>query len=119
VLLQGFYRRISPVGVVRVSTGIGNVSAGFGDTHVRCIPGGVATRRAPEPGPIRGDRGELFILFLTRPRHPSAGWRVRFPQPPSIGSRIADSMLSCYRVVRVDAHAPFDKGRLVVRRLVH
>jgi hypothetical protein len=27
--------------------------------------------------------------------------------------------LSCYRVVQVDAHAPFDKGRLVVRRLVH
>jgi hypothetical protein len=58
VLLQEFFRGISPVGVVRVSTGIGNVSAGFGDTratgtiHVRCIPGGVAMRRAPEPGPI-------------------------------------------------------------------
>jgi hypothetical protein len=52
-------------------------------------------RRAPKPGPIRGDRGELFILFLTRPRRPSAGRGVRFPQPPSIGSRIADSSLSC------------------------
>jgi hypothetical protein len=51
-------------------------------------------RRAPEPGPIQGDRGELFDLFLTRPRHPSAGRRVRFPQPPSIGTRIADSSLS-------------------------
>jgi hypothetical protein len=44
---------------------------------------------------------------------------VRFPQPPSIGSRIADSSLSCYRVVQVEAHAPFDKGWLVVQRLVH
>jgi hypothetical protein len=52
-------------------------------------------RRAPEPGPIRGDRGELFVLFLTRPRRPSAGRGVRFPQPPSMGSRIADSSLSC------------------------
>jgi hypothetical protein len=52
-------------------------------------------RRAPEPGPIRGDRGELFVLFLTCLRRPSAGWRVRFPQPPSIGSQIADSSLSC------------------------
>jgi hypothetical protein len=30
-----------------------------------------------------------------------------------------DSSLSCYRVIQVDAHAPFDKGWLVVRRLVH
>jgi hypothetical protein len=44
---------------------------------------------------------------------------VRFPQPPSIGPRIADSSLSCDRVVQVDAHAPFDKGWLMVRRLVH
>jgi hypothetical protein len=69
VLLQGFYRRISSVGVVHVPTGIGNVSAGFGDAcatstiRVRCIPGGVAVRRAPEPGPIRGDWGELFVLL--------------------------------------------------------
>jgi hypothetical protein len=27
--------------------------------------------------------------------------------------------LSCYRVIQVDAHAPFDKGWLVVRRLVY
>jgi hypothetical protein len=52
-------------------------------------------RRAPELGPIRGDRVELYDVFLTRPRRPSAGRRVRFPQPPSIGSRIADSLLSC------------------------
>jgi hypothetical protein len=69
VLLQGFYRGISSVGVAHVPTGIGNVSAGFGDARatgtirVRCIPGGVAVRRAPEPGTIRGHRGELFVLF--------------------------------------------------------
>jgi hypothetical protein len=69
VLLQGFYREIWSVGVVRVPTGVGNVSAGFGDTRatgairVRCILGGVAMRRAPEPGPIRGDQGELSVLF--------------------------------------------------------
>jgi hypothetical protein len=44
---------------------------------------------------------------------------VRFPQPPSIGSRIADSSSSFYRVIQVDGHASFDKGWLVVRRLVH
>jgi hypothetical protein len=30
---------------------------------VRCALGDVAVRRAPEPGPIRGNRGELFDLF--------------------------------------------------------
>jgi hypothetical protein len=101
VLLQGFSRRILPAGVVHVSTGIGDVSAGFDDARttgtfrVRCIPGGVAVRRAPEPGPIRGDRGELFVLFKTRPRRPSGGRRVRSPQPPSMGSRIADFSSSC------------------------
>jgi hypothetical protein len=76
-------------------------------------------RRAPEPGPVRGDRGELFDLFYTLPRRPSAGRRVKFPQPSSGGSRIADSSSSCYWVIQVDAHALFDKGWLVVRRLVH
>jgi hypothetical protein len=101
VLLQGFYRGIWPAGVVRVPTGVGDVSAGFGDARatgtirVRCIPGGVAMRRAPEPGPIQGDRGELFVLFRRRPRCLSAGRRVRFPQPPSVESRIADSSSSC------------------------
>jgi hypothetical protein len=67
--MQGFYRGILSVGVVRVPTGISNISADFGDARatgtirVRCISGGVAVRRAPEPGPIRGDWGELFVLF--------------------------------------------------------
>jgi hypothetical protein len=30
---------------------------------VWCALGGVAVRRAPEPGPVRSDRGELFDLF--------------------------------------------------------
>jgi hypothetical protein len=30
---------------------------------IRCTLGGVVVRRAPEPGPVRGDRGELFDLF--------------------------------------------------------
>jgi hypothetical protein len=69
VLLQGFSRGILLVGVVFVSTGIGDVTAGFGHTRasgnsrVRCTLGGVAVRRAPEPGPIRGDRGKLSVLF--------------------------------------------------------
>jgi hypothetical protein len=125
VLLQGFFREFLPVCGAFVSTGIGDVPAGFCHAHmtstscVRCTPGGLAVRRAPEPGLVRGDRGEHSILFQTHPRRPFAGRRVRFPQPPSIWSRIEDSSLSCYQVVQVDAHAPFDKGWLVVRRLVH
>jgi hypothetical protein len=69
VLMQGFSRGILSAVVVHVSTGIGDVASGFGDARatnifrVRRIPGGVAVRRAPEPGPIRGNRGELFVLF--------------------------------------------------------
>jgi hypothetical protein len=101
VLLQGFYRGIWSEGVVHIPTGVGDVSAGFDDARAasticgRRNLGGVAVCRAPEPGPVRGDRVELYDLFLTRPRRPSAGRRVWFPQPPSIGSRIAESSLSC------------------------
>jgi hypothetical protein len=100
-LLQGFSREFLPVCGAFVSIGIGDVPAGLsrtrmtGNSRIRCTTGGVAVRRAPEPGPIRGDRGELSVLFQARPRRPSAGRRVRFPQPPSIGSRIADSSSSC------------------------
>jgi hypothetical protein len=34
---------------------------------VRCSLGGVAVRRAPEPGPVRGDRAELSDLYLYAP----------------------------------------------------
>jgi hypothetical protein len=44
---------------------------------------------------------------------------VRCPRLPSSGSRIVGSLLSCYRVIQVDVRAPFDKGRLVVRRHIH
>jgi hypothetical protein len=50
VLLQGFYHGIWSVYVVRIPTGVGNISAGFGDAHAtgtirgRCIPRGVAMR---------------------------------------------------------------------------
>jgi hypothetical protein len=69
VLLQGFFRESLPVCRVFVSIGIGDVPAGLGHARmtgigcVRGIPGGVAVRRAPEPGPIRGDRSELSDLL--------------------------------------------------------
>jgi hypothetical protein len=125
VLLQGFFREFLPVCGAFVSTGIGDVPAGLGHacmigtSCVRCILGGVAMHRAPEPGPVQGDQGELSTCVSTLPRRLSAGRRVRFPQPLSIGSRIADSSSSCYWVIQVDAHAPFDKGWLVVGRLFH
>jgi hypothetical protein len=59
--------------VVHISTGVGDVSAGFGDARAagtirgRCNPGGVAVRRVPEPGPVRGDRVELYDLFFNAP----------------------------------------------------
>jgi hypothetical protein len=61
----------------------------------------------------------LSVLF-TRPfAVPPRNRGVRHPQLQSSGSRIVSSSLSCYRVIQVDAHAPFDKGRLVVRRRIH
>jgi hypothetical protein len=82
-------------------------------------PGGAAVRRAPETGPIRGDRGVLSVLLIrplvVLPRDRG----VRCPRLPSSGSRIVGSSLSCYQVIQVDVRSPFDKGRLVVRRHVH
>jgi hypothetical protein len=60
-------------GMVHVPTGIGNVSAGFGDARAAitvsggCNPEGVAVRQAPEPGPVRGDRVELYDLLFNAP----------------------------------------------------
>jgi hypothetical protein len=69
VLLQGFFRESLPACGVFVSTDIGDVPAGFGHARttgtscVRCTLGGVAMRRALEPGPVRGDRSELSDLY--------------------------------------------------------
>jgi hypothetical protein len=115
-----------PVCEVLVSAGIGNIPAGHGGAMrtylayvcARCISRGCS--RALSRTWARSRRsGRALRLVCTFPRRPSAGRRVRFPQLPSSGSRIADSSLSCYRVIQVDAHAPFDKGWLMVRRLVH
>jgi hypothetical protein len=38
------------------------------------FPGGVAVRRAPEPGPSRSERGALRLVYTPLPR-PSAGQR--------------------------------------------
>jgi DNA-directed RNA polymerase subunit RPC12/RpoP len=51
-------------------------------------PGGVAVRRAPEPGPTQGDRGKLSDLSI-RPFAALPQVRgVRCPRLPSCGSRI-------------------------------
>jgi hypothetical protein len=63
--------------------------------------------------------GRALRLVLNAPSPPSTGRRVRLPQLPSIGSRIVDFSSSWYRVIQVDAHAPFDKGWLVLRRFIH
>jgi hypothetical protein len=66
---RGFFASFLPVCEVFVSTGIGDVPAGLGRTRmtgnscVRCTLGGVGVRRAPEPGPVQGDRGELSVLL--------------------------------------------------------
>jgi hypothetical protein len=63
--------------------------------------------------------GHALRLVHTPLRRPSAGQGVRCPRLPSSGSRIVGSSLSYYRVIQVDVRAPFDKGRIVVRRHVH
>jgi hypothetical protein len=79
-----------------ISAGLSDISVGLG-------------------GAVRMCRG----LRVLGARDGEGGWGARCLQLPSSGSRIAGSSPSCYQVVQVDAHAPFDKGRLVVRRLVH
>jgi hypothetical protein len=98
---------------VLISAGLGGVSAGLGGVIRMCrrsrafgaYPRGVATRRAPEPGPVRGDRGGLSDLFVRPFVVPLRDRGVRCPQLPSSGSQIAGSSSSCYRVIQVDAHA--------------
>jgi hypothetical protein len=67
-----FFHSVLPVCEVSVSASLGNVSAGLSGAMRTCwhlpafgaCPGGVAMRRDPEPGPTRGDRGELSDLFV-------------------------------------------------------
>jgi hypothetical protein len=116
-----------PVCEVLVSAGISNIPTGLGGARrmflafvcVRCISGRCSRASSPRAWARSRRSGRALRLVCTFPRRPSTGRRMRFPQPPSSGSRIADSSLSCYWVIQVDAHAPFDKGWLVVRRLVH
>jgi hypothetical protein len=97
-----FSQRLSVCEVLD-SADVDGVSAGLGGAMrtyrhsfaFSAYPGGVAVCRSPEPGPTRGDQGELSDLFA-RPFAvlPQDGG-VRRPRLPSSGSRIADSSLSC------------------------
>jgi hypothetical protein len=77
--MQGFFREFLPVCGALVSTCIGDVPAGFGHARmsgtscVRCTSGGVAVRRAPEPGPVRGDRVSSLSCFKRALAVPSRG----------------------------------------------
>jgi hypothetical protein len=55
---------------------------------VRCSLGGVAVRRAPEPGPVRGDRGELSNLYLNDPSSSLRGTEGEVSATPI--DRVAD-----------------------------
>jgi hypothetical protein len=74
VLLQGSFREtLQCAGRLFQPTSAIFQPASVRHTHtagavcVRCSLGGVAVRRAPEPGPVRGDRGELSDLYLYAP----------------------------------------------------
>jgi hypothetical protein len=119
VLLQGFLTEF--VSVRGVSFSRPQLCRAHVSTPVciQCTPGSVAVRRAPEPGRNRGDRGGLSLLSVRLIVVLTLDRGVRRPRLPSRGSRVADSSLSYYRVIQVDAHAPFNKGRLMVPRHVH
>jgi hypothetical protein len=110
-----------------VSVGLGDVSAGLGGSIrmclmfacVQCISRRCSLASSPRAWARSRQSGRALRLICMPSRRPSAGRRVRCPQLPSSGSRIAGSSLSCYRVIQVDVHAPFDKGWLVVRRLIY
>jgi hypothetical protein len=52
-------------------------------------------RRAPEPRPARGDRGEISDFFVRPFAVLPQDRGVRCPRLPSSGLRIMDSSLSC------------------------
>jgi hypothetical protein len=69
VLLQGFFREtLQRAGCIFQPASTMFQPASVHHAHksgavcVRCSLGGVAMRRANEPGPVRGDRGELSDL---------------------------------------------------------
>ena len=126
VLLQGFFAASSFVRGVYFSRPRRCFSRPWRcRTHVptfacvRCISRRCSHASSPRAWARSRRSGRALRLVCTFPCRPSAGRGVRCPQLPSSGSRIAGSSSSCYRVIQVDAHAPFDKGWLVVRRLVH
>jgi hypothetical protein len=118
-LLQGFIRSVVFVRGIYLSR------PRWRRTHVstfaciRCISRRCSIVSSPRAWAHSRRSGRALRLFHASPRLPSAGRGARCLQLPSSESRIAGSSPSYYRVVQVDAHAPFDKGRLVVRRLVH
>jgi hypothetical protein len=69
VLLQGFLREtlqragclFQPASAMFQSASVHHAHTS-GAVCVRCSLGGVAMRRVPEPGPVRGDRDELSDL---------------------------------------------------------
>jgi hypothetical protein len=110
-----------------VPDGLGDISAGlsgairmcFTFACVRCISRRCSLASSPRAWTHSRRLGRALQLICTPPLRPSAGRGVRCLQLPSSGLRIASSSLSCYRVIQVDTHAPFDKGWLMVQRLVH
>jgi hypothetical protein len=69
VLLQGFFREtLQHVGCLFQPASAMFQPASVHHAHtsgaicIRCSLGGVAVRRAPEPGLVRGDQGELSDL---------------------------------------------------------
>jgi hypothetical protein len=74
VLLQGFFREtlqragrlFQPASAMFQPASVRHMHMS-GAVCVRCSLGGVAVRRAPEPGPVRGNRGVLSTLYLNTP----------------------------------------------------
>jgi hypothetical protein len=74
VLLQGFFREtlqhsghlFQPASAIFQPASVRHTHTS-GVVCVRFSLGGVVVRRAPEAGPVRGDRGELSDLYLYAP----------------------------------------------------
>jgi hypothetical protein len=122
-----FFSQSLPVCRVLVSAGIGNIPAGLGGAarkylafiRVRCNSRRCSCASSPRAwARSRRSRRALRLVSYV-PSSSLRGMEGEVSATPSSGSRITNSSLSCYRVIQVDAHAPFEKGRLVVWRLVH